>query len=299
MKTITTIALLFFGISFLHGQYFNGSEQWHARIYGEIYTKNFYSIGGQRIHYFDGQSTINGKSYRNLRIERKDTTYYYLTDAVFASYEVDELVGYLREEGSQVYFIFAGTNNEVLLYDFDLAVGDWIEFGGCYFQESHEVTSISTIDINGQERKVFHFEDLDFDLVEGIGWTEGPLDDGCQDSSFQFNELVCFQKDNSNFSFTENVDCALVTSTTAPQRQESVFSLFPNPVHSTFQIQFEGTASSTVDLELYDITGKLVASWEQLNDTQQYNIRHLPKGIYIVQLSSAGIPLSPLRIVKH
>ena len=299
MKTFTTIALFFVGIFSVSAQYFNGSERWHARIYGEIYTKNFYTISGQRIHYFDGQSNVNGKIYRNLRIDRRDTTYYYMSNAVFGSYEVDEFAGYLREEGKQVYMVYPGTNEEVLLYDFDLVVGDWVDFGGCYYEEYHEVSSISNITFNGQEKTVFHFDDLDFDLIEGIGWTEGPLDDGCQDSSLQFNELVCFQKDNSNFSFAENVDCALLTSTTALQKQTTALSVFPNPVHASFQIALAGGISSSYDVQLYDFTGKLVASWTGASNGQQFDIGHLGSGVYTLRSMIAGVEIGLVKVVKQ
>jgi hypothetical protein len=74
---------------------------------------------------------------------------------------------------------------------------------------------------------------------------------------------------------------------------ESTFSIFPNPSSSHFSIQYSGNATGgNVQIRILDVTGKQVyhqtLSGFDGENLETISLDHLPKGVYLMELTSDG-----------
>lgn len=133
-------------------------------------------------HFVGNETTINGKTYRELKYGHFDIN----------NFQNASIVGHYRIDSLQVYFRFADQMNpniygcyldtgDILLYDFDLQPADTFylaEIGG---QSTYIILdSIDSINYNGNYYRRFNFNpynyytyELPYYWVEGIGSAEG------------------------------------------------------------------------------------------------------------------------------
>lgn len=90
-------------------------------------------------------------------------------------YDGDKYIGAMRETDRKVYMIKDGTEEEYLLYDFTLQIGDTLKtiacdemWDNCYPLEA-KLENISTEIVNGISRKVYRFDNIFIPYIEGIG----------------------------------------------------------------------------------------------------------------------------------
>ena len=63
------------------------------------------------------------------------------------------------------------------------------------------------------------------------------------------------------------------------------FSIFPNPVNDYLEISTERKLQNSL-IEIYDLFGNKVKSQPLNSERETINIESLPKGIYLLQLTS-------------
>ena len=83
----------------------------------------------------------------------------------------------------------------------------------------------------------------------------------------------------------------------------SELNVFPNPINSDFSISFDLKEANDVSAQLYSLDGKRAK--ELINEkteighfTQQFDVRELPSGIYLVKLNVGGASVTR-KIVKQ
>ena len=179
--------------------------------YWMINDKSLESVGNSiSLYYVDKQDPIeiNGLSYQTLRYQYSDGR--------------DVIAGYLREEGKRVYIIYEGKEEETLLYDFGLQVGELIEVQRGSDKNSLIVTDVDTIYVDGSWVRRLRMTDDDIQTseyslpaywVEGFGSDLGPLFPyGWGEEGFSYVLDSCcpnfmtnraeFFVETKNFSFT-------------------------------------------------------------------------------------------------
>ncbi|MCF8303354.1 MAG: T9SS type A sorting domain-containing protein [Bacteroidales bacterium] len=115
-------------------------------------------------------------------------------------------IGYIREDTTtgKVYF---GTNEDGMLYDFNLVEGDSVYISNYYLDFSDVLMicdSIDTISINGSLRQRYHFtpgfgsDEIVETWIEGIGSEFGVLNSGYVAAQLVggVSELLCHYQDN-------------------------------------------------------------------------------------------------------
>lgn len=126
-------------------------------------------------YYYGTDTIINSNTYHELR-------------SYYVSWKIARREGFVRYDTSsnKVYMIVYG--NEVLLYDFNLTIGDTVfcPLSSTYQNMNYTVVNIDTVLINNAEHKRFSLKVTDSSIVdmfsqtasviEGIGCTTGPLD---------------------------------------------------------------------------------------------------------------------------
>lgn len=61
-------------------------------------------------------------------------------------------------------------------------------------------------------------------------------------------------------------------------------SVYPNPTQGIVHVSLTGYKSEVIEMSVYDSFGKTVLTDEILSRTSQFDLSHLPKGLYIVEL---------------
>ncbi len=62
------------------------------------------------------------------------------------------------------------------------------------------------------------------------------------------------------------------------------FSIYPNPVSENLFIRLADANTSSIDLKINDLTGKVLMQFSQINLQEHINVSTLPSGVYFIQL---------------
>jgi hypothetical protein len=229
--------------------------------------------------FFDiqGDTVIGAKAYKKLYSR------YYEPGS-----EREYIYGIREDSTQKIYFVLRGDEEERLLYDFNLQLGD--TFLICNHIDIY-VTSIDTVSmLNGELRKRIQFEPGPETWIEGIGSLDGIVADGgfyyCNTTGEEHEFLNCFTVDGEVLYHPEWSIYPCVDGTTAYHGPESIsFQLHPNPFNNTATLVLPDTQLSG-ELFIYNLQGKLVD--HEVIEAQYTTIYRgaLPDGIYVYQLLS-------------
>ena len=158
-------------------------------------------------------------------------------------YDSKRIAGAVREEDKRVYYRMywqQSYQNEVLLYDFNLTVGDTVTVGWSDYQLI--VLEESEIEVNGTMRRqlglAMYFDDgttgeVEEYWIEGVGSTYGFLNSGYEGWVGAFVHLLCYYENGNLVWDNEEFDDCVMNSdgapaSFAPQEAEWYFDVF-NP----------------------------------------------------------------------
>lgn len=243
--------------------------------------EGFYS---NSIQEFVGDSLHNGLNYQKI----SSSNNFFNTDNS----------GLTRVDNNRVYFIPKDSINEILLYDFNLELGDTFQINS-YFQVTNTnyvtvvgVDSIMTFD--GVHRKVFY-------LSEGTNWIEGI---GAEYGSITFPwyfisisgdcHLYCYSRDSIDvyekqyyryidYDFLTYGCTGLITSISETEQLSNLI-VYPNPFDD--EIIIKTTLHEVEQLTLYNSNLKIVDQTRNRN-TLKLNSK-LISGFYILEIKLNG-----------
>ncbi|MCZ6595462.1 MAG: T9SS type A sorting domain-containing protein [Bacteroidetes bacterium] len=209
----------------------------------------------------------------------------------------------VREENGIVYKYSEISNNEVILYDFTLEIGNiftlpvfpdddycsWEGFNNIAFQI--EVVNVSTQFIANEDRKV-----IEFDFINEIGitetWIEGlgsvlGFDPIGQTLDITIGTaLVCFTKNGTTYFFNNATSCDNTTLSIDDLDRDQII-LYPNPVTSTSILQF--SSLGIIDMiKIYNVSGKLVKEEKVNKDYVLIDAMQYRSGLYFYQVFSGN-----------
>ncbi|HMQ47919.1 MAG TPA: T9SS type A sorting domain-containing protein [Saprospiraceae bacterium] len=240
--------------------------------------------------YLCGDTLINGQHYGAFYEQ-------YLN---FPNDTVRVYRGAIRVNGPRVWAIPANTEEEILLYDFSLQVGDELTLP--YFDDPStfflKVANVYTVQQQGISRKVIQFVPqmgIEESWVEGVGSIRGPIYRGVFFADF-LPELHCFKEDNvlryrnimdAACDFEYNCD---VVSATDPLPIGEIAQAFPNVTQGEFTLNI--LHQGHYRLLVFDANGRLLKQFDQLQPGQHIlSLAELPSGIYGLNLIETNNPL--------
>ncbi|MBQ1761227.1 MAG: hypothetical protein IIZ94_16270, partial [Prevotella sp.] len=155
-------------------------------------------------------------------------------------YDSKRIAGAVREEDKRVYFrrkIEQNYQDEVLLYDFNLTVGDTVNVN--WFDQKLGVLEESEVQVNGNMRRMLglaeYYEDgtigeVKEHWIEGVGSTYGFLNSGYEAMVGAYIQLLCYHENGNLIWDNEEFDDCVMNSngapaTFAPQGAEWYFNL--------------------------------------------------------------------------
>lgn len=205
-----------------------------------------------------------------------------------------------RVDQQKVWAIPSGLDEEILLYDFGVEVGDTLHLQFLDFEAFIEyyTESIDTIVIDGQTRKMIRFQTsygIPDVWIEGIGSIMGPLDRGFFIIDAQPG-LTCYLKDGDVIYKTEETEscesgltCAIVTSSEEVPQANGI-KIYPNPANADVWVESE--IQGPIQVEIFAADGKLVstAGYPE-GQLARVNTAALAPGMYSFKISSKNNPL--------
>jgi hypothetical protein len=216
-------------------------------------------------------------------------------------FDNQNVITYIREEEGKLFFYSEYCNEEYLMYDFTLNVGDTFFFydpydpwpNPCELTEadiywcSFVVGETSEIEYNQVKRKKIRLDWLLFPdgfqdtWVEGIGNMRGICFNFAQQLSGGRRLKDCYESDQLIFK-NEEPFCWFYVGTN--DRQEELINIFADE-NNTLRIM----NAKDIPLTMYDIQGRNIKSIIPTEDNYALNISNLPKGLYIVGNETKGI----------
>ena len=283
-----------------------------------VYTTNEYPVTKKSDYQYepfimDGTcewlSTYHVRSYSKYVITSADTliqdkTYKKILSKGCTS-DNEIYYGAIQEENKRIYFIpeasEIGMNegDEVLLYDFNMKVGDYIAYP--WHDESVKVAHIDTVRINGDIRRRFYFYHYDsyyekLKIDESNFWIEGvgnnirtfmpfPPIPTCIDCDLRVHcvhqgEKVLY-RDNDSSPCNCNEEQSIGNST-----QDDSFCLLQNPIKDKC-LSMKLNDSTFTKIDIYSWNGKLLLTKEisVSNGILEFSLTSLQPGNYILILS--------------
>ncbi len=73
-------------------------------------------------------------------------------------------------------------------------------------------------------------------------------------------------------------------------------NVYPNPTTDWLQVRFPET--ETLALKLFDLQGRLLADWGEVNGTATLDVDFYPEGTYLLQLQAADGRQRTLKVLK-
>jgi hypothetical protein len=249
-----------------------------------------------------GDTTINNLLYLKLCIESGD-----LNNPVIKG------LGGIRENGKKIYYkgetiLKPGDDEEFLLYDFTVGVGDTIKHdlrGGFY----SVVLEIDSIFIDGTYRKRYKvnnhwfYHNPDF-IIEGIGSVNNGLLGHISDiptCGTHYWEHICFSENRIvkflNPAFKECFPAELISGIYEMELKTN-FEIFPNPFNNQIFVKTKGL---NIDLlfRLFDIKGKMLIE-KKINSENFCLDFDVSNGIYTAVLADRnGKIITSKKLVKE
>lgn len=242
-----------------------------------------------------GDTLINGKVYfKTLKSGIMTTTN---VEGQSSESPIYEYTFPIREEDQKFYIYNQDVQQEILLHDFDLSVGDVAVAGSnC---DNKTVVWIDSVYIGNIPRKRFHLNGgFNFvTLIEGIGASRGLFFYPCNDVGVPVF-LECFIQDQSYLQLVPDVDCSSLVSTET--NSDAELSIYPNPFTQELNIQVAGSSLQPASIRITNLLGTIVyqSFIDLAENLERINLERIPPGMYIVYFRTKDVE-SSFKVIKH
>ena len=272
-------------------------EQWSASYVNVVYTSN-------------GDTVINDVTYVKLFEDGISISYYYPgpndppgTQSYYNenAYGQPILFGYFRSEDMKMYRWLPEQNEEIILYDFDVEVGDTLFVNESIYPQILVAAQVDSVVIGGEYRKHILTSGGEGNLitnqfVEGVGnLAAGLCGLAGYNISFIGDQLMCYSYNGDNFDLYSSSNQELLATENAcefvlaiDELDPPVIQIFPNPSSDMVSVYFEDR-NATTEARILDATGHLVLQKAAISSPMQVSVADWPDGLYFFQLGNARI----------
>ena len=297
----------------------------HCQVYQPLGVENAtWHIGGYGDYHFmswaykiNGDTIVDSQQYKKLHYLELEVISPDLTDKEY-NVQSTELFALIRDDipERKVYIkyltnslpgavstcrdsIQSSTNDEILLFDFDLEVGDTIRhcmMGEGEFENKTAVIKSDTISENyNLNRRAWSFYDYEIypdyfsGLIEGVGFSSGLFND--------YSTFIHLAKGLGLVTYCvgSNIDCGLL-SASEEVIQQSELQIYPNPTNDYLTLE---SSYRFVHARIINISGQVVSSISDWNDLRSIDVSHCSPGIYFIEVQTKDNKISRRRFVKQ
>lgn len=290
MKNVFFYLFLFFGIQNAFAQYKPLPMQNAEWInYGGIALLSCPTCTFVDYKYFtDGDTVINALTYSKIKkLEGPN-----LNDVnLYPTY-----TGAIRQDtlNQKVYVVLTDSTTEHILYDFSLQVGDTINSvlhtlaNDCFGFNTETIYLIDTIQVNGNDHRVFHFQGSctygpnGGSYIEGIGSTYGLLFPNMED--MLESHLNCMKVNSQTYYPSTSTNCVLTFIGLDDLEMNKAISISPNPANENLTVSLPENYSKIEGI-LLDNAGKELQRFLLNSGENNIDIDDLDSGIYFIEIN--------------
>lgn len=259
-------------------------------------------------NFINGDTVYLGKTYH--KIYKTGSDFGYDSNGSFNNYYSNVYVGAIREDSLKHVFLLG--DPEILLYDFNLQLGDTLPqlyvdavpaMYGTYNNNdlTYAVSEIDSVLVSGIYHKRFKLvfangEGITY-LIEGVGATTGLKSRfyGSYLNGYS-SDLICFKQDNID-AYPDGVACDLVVVGINDISSKNQIHVYPNP--STGLINFTDSPNTAATLKVLSLAGKTIYEIQNKNLNESVDLSILPKGIYFLLVILEDNPPIIQKIILH
>lgn len=250
---------------------------WHQYCFWNGFGDDYYSF------IISGDTIINALMYHKLNIfsvaSVNPSCFSQVTRGYKGAFRQDTLL-------RKVFFIEQGASSEMLLYDFNMQVGDTVRgYTQTFSPYPDVVQSMDSVLVGSDYRKRWCINTCYFIyFIEGVGSTYGLIcpSSGCVTDLWEYT-LDCFSVSGQTLFPDTTVFCNIIDVTkNIPVVKPSV-TLFPNPFHTSATLQIRDL---DCEIKIYNSMGALVQDEIITRSDYILNRKSFPDGIYFYQLTT-------------
>ena len=293
MKNLFYLFLLFASIQTAHAQYKPLPMQ----------NAEWYQYGGIALlscptctlvdykYYTDGDTLINAQTY--VKIKKLEVPS--VNDvSIYPAY-----TGAIRQDtlNKRIYVVLTDSTTEHILYDFSLQVGDTNNsvlhslVSDCLGFNTETLYLIDTIQVNGNDHRVFHFQGScagnEVSYIEGIGSDFGLLFPDLID--IRESHLSCLKINNQSYYPYSNANCTLPdTASVNDLDLLQEISIYPNPSFDMITISMPENILRNNAL-LFDASGREVQQFYLNSGENHLKLNGLENGVYMIQVGNQNL----------
>ncbi|MEI6817714.1 MAG: T9SS type A sorting domain-containing protein [Bacteroidota bacterium] len=243
--------------------------------------------------FMDGDTIIGSFHYQKLLQSGYKTAYLY---PYWCCAYVNTYKGAIRQDTLQKKIYINVGNQDTLLYDFNLSLGDTLSFVAYNSnQDTNIVTNIDSIQIENNYRKRFNISVLHrhnnlldsnyVSLIEGIGSTYGLLDP-ITPYFESGSSLECFSLNSQTLYPDTSTFCNINVGIPSINLENGIILLSPNPFSTQATLTFQGIKNeNNKSLFVYNLLGQDVQNIFVGNNNEVIIHRNnLPSGMYFYKL---------------
>ena len=237
-------------------------------------------------YYTDGDTLINSQTY--VKIKKVEVPS--INDlSLFPTY-----TGAIRQDtlNQKIYVVLTDSTTEHILYDFSLQVGDTNNsvlhslVSDCLGFNTETLYLIDTIQVNGNDHRVFHFQGScagnGVGYIEGIGSDFGLLFPDLID--IRESHLSCLKINNQSYYPSSTESCVLTFVGVDELNANPTLSISPNPASNTLHISLDDNTAKQ-NGKLLNNQGKVLKHFLLTSGENNIDIDDLDSGVYFVEVN--------------
>ncbi len=267
-----------------NGQLTSEDKQWNVRQelqWGPINTG---------IYKIQGDSIFNNILYKIMWVNEDSSTNIWYTS------------GLLREDSNRVFYR-ENSDQEGLLYDFNLQAGDttYVISINCWEAQEKIVLSIDTVSYFGISRLRWVFDEYYWDVwIEDIGSLFGPLNSIFPCYTDYYVDLLCFYDNDTLHYLNENYgECYLTSVGFNELTLQNNITIVPNPVRYGNSIEVN-SEYNIENLEILGLNGLIIKAYTNLHQKVfKVDLGVITPGLYLLKISAenGSVVVSKLAII--
>ncbi len=275
-RLLITVLAVILTLPVLSQQFTDQHNQWN------VANSNGWTVISTEIYRYSGDTLILGNNYRKMVYQPDSsvsTDWYYIAA--------------VREENGYVYGVFNRSEEECLLYDFNLLPGESAYIQSIWCTGPTQVTCIDTasVEINGTSRRVIFLNDtFEERWTEGIGSHFGPLYASLYMCVTDiYHHLLCYYNDNQLLYMDPGAISCYETNVGVQQGTLlQQLKLWPNPAAWHLQVELPRMVSGYGGVyEVVNTTGQVILSGTTGNTPFLHiYLTSFPDGIYLFRWES-------------
>lgn len=282
--------------------YLQPGSQWRINATGLSMSAPCYFME-QYVCEIAGDSTIGAQTYKKIICHGLKTEGPTMPDPnsnCAPPTTFSRLYALVRQEGLKLYIY--DNSEEILLYDFDLQVGDTLPLSYNNYDNQVTIDSITTLQIGNEVRNVFHFTQQNQSyqinkLIEGVGHNWGFIGT-MQPFEFFETSLECYAINDTAYYPSLNAPCGLDVG--LPEQPEAVLlTAYPNPVETIVRIE-TGSMESINTWHVFDVYGSKCSIDNHSIESGVLNLdlSSLHPGVYFIRITDKKGRAGIARVVK-